>query len=196
MVALRYLPGMTKERDAPDNAAEHTAELLIHLARLAQTGDGRLTPAQWTALRFFARANRFSRTPSAFSEFHATTRGTASQTVKSLVALGLLERHRSESDGRSIRYDPTPEGRALLERDPLTALVRALERLPDGDLRMLWRSLSAAAQEVARQREAPQFGTCGDCSHLAAGDYCRCAPATLATEELGALCVDFAPRSG
>jgi hypothetical protein len=31
------------------------------------------------ALRFFARANSFSRTPSAFAEFQATTRGTASQ---------------------------------------------------------------------------------------------------------------------
>ena len=50
-----------------------TAELIVHLGRIAQ-GDGfvaGLTPAQWTALRYFASANRFSRTPSAFAEFHA-----------------------------------------------------------------------------------------------------------------------------
>src|SRR5690554_3721867 len=111
--------------------ADHAAEIIVHLARLAQSGGGsqRLTPAQWTALRFFARANRLSRTPSAFSAFHATTRGTASQTVKSLVAAGLLERHRNEEDGRSIRFELTPAGLEALTEDPLQGLARALDRL-------------------------------------------------------------------
>lgn len=47
---------------------------------------GGLTWAQWTALRYLARANSLSRTPSAFAAFHGTTRGTASQTIKSLIA--------------------------------------------------------------------------------------------------------------
>ena len=173
--------------------------MLIHLARLAQNGGGELTPAQWMALRFFARANRFSRTPSAFSEFHATTRGTASQTVKSLVALGLLERHRSDTDRRSVRYDPTPAGHAVLARDPLTALVRALGRLPQEDLLRLRRSLATAAEDVAQVRDAAQFGTCGDCAHLDSetlgGCYCTCVASMLAPDELDALCVDFTPRS-
>ena len=69
------------------------AELILHLGRIA-SGDGLvggLTPVQWTGLRYFARANRFSRTPSAFAAFHGTTRGTASQTVKGLVADGYLK---------------------------------------------------------------------------------------------------------
>ncbi|PKP84627.1 MAG: MarR family transcriptional regulator, partial [Alphaproteobacteria bacterium HGW-Alphaproteobacteria-2] len=116
----------------PDPLADLCAELMLHLARLGQSGGygQRLTQAQWTALRFFARANRFSRTPSAFSSFHATTRGTASQTVKSLVAAGLLERHRSESDGRSLRFELTEAGRTALEEDPLDDLSRALAALP------------------------------------------------------------------
>ncbi len=181
------------------DGADQTAEMLIHLARLAQSGGGDLTSAQWTALRFFARANRFSRTPSAFSQFHATTRGTASQTVKSLVAMGLLERHRSDTDGRSVRYDPTPAGHAALRRDPLMALVNALARLPDEDREKLRRSLAAAAGEVAEARETARFGTCDDCAHLEAtqdeGGYCRCAASMLSPEELGALCVDFGPRT-
>src|SRR5258708_19226642 len=60
--------------------------------------DGELSPAQWMALRFFARANSFSRTPSAFAEFQATTRGTASQAIKALEAGGDLVRQRSEAD--------------------------------------------------------------------------------------------------
>ena len=73
-------------------SARETAELLLLVGRLVQAEgyDGELSPAQWMALRFFARANSFSRTPSAFAEFQATTRGTASQAIKALEAGGYL----------------------------------------------------------------------------------------------------------
>jgi len=69
-------------------SARETAELLLLVGRLVQADsyEGELSPAQWMALRFFARANSFSRTPSAFAEFQATTRGTASQAIKALEA--------------------------------------------------------------------------------------------------------------
>src|SRR5262245_30587961 len=74
----------------------HTAEHLLLVGRLVQADayDGDLSPAQWMALRYFARANTFSRTPSAFAEFQATTRGTASQAIKALEAGGYLVRQR------------------------------------------------------------------------------------------------------
>ena len=110
---------------------EHAiAELAAQLSRLVYGDafiDG-LTPAQWTALRFFSRANRFSRTVSAFAEFHATTKGPASQTVKSLVIKELIKRTRSKSDGRSARLDLTANGRALLKNDPFEILIRAAGR--------------------------------------------------------------------
>ena len=57
-------------------SARETAELLLLVGRLVQTEgyDGELSPAQWMALRFFARANSFSRTPSAFAEFQRRSR--------------------------------------------------------------------------------------------------------------------------
>lgn len=184
-----------------DEAAQFGAEQIIHLARLAQGagGDWALTPAQWTALRFFSRANRFSRTPSAFSEFHATTRGTASQTVKSLVSMGLLERHRSDTDGRSARFEVTEAGHAALRDDPLEGLVAALEALPESARAQFTATLCDVAGRLAREREAPQFGTCDDCCHLEhdpqnGGGYCRCADAMLGAQELEALCVEFVPR--
>ena len=75
-------------------SARETAELLLVVGRLVQAEayDGKLSPAQWMALRYFARANTFSRTPSAFAEFQATTRGTASQAIKVLEARGYLAR--------------------------------------------------------------------------------------------------------
>jgi DNA-binding MarR family transcriptional regulator len=181
--------------------ADLAAELLIHLARLAQSGgDHRLTPAQWTALRFFARANRLSRTPSAFSVFHATTRGTASQTVKSLVALGLLERHRNEEDGRSIRFELTEAGRAALEADPLHALAQRIAALPAPTRAALTEALRTLIGGLALGQDVPVFGTCGDCAHCdlpapGAAPVCRCAEATLMAGEMDALCIEFSPRA-
>jgi DNA-binding MarR family transcriptional regulator len=182
------------------HSADLAAETIVHLARVAQSGGGahRLTAAQWTALRFFARANRLSRTPSAFSEFHATTRGTASQTVKSLVALGLLERHRNEDDGRSVRFDLTPSGRAALAEDPLQALSAALGRLGDAERARLVGTLQGVASNLAASRDSPMFGTCNDCAHCEPAQdtpaYCRCAAASLAAVEMDALCIQFRPR--
>src|SRR5258705_2181410 len=101
-------------------SARETAELLLLLGRLVQAEgyEGELSPAQWMALRFFARANSFSRTPSAFAEFQATTRGTASQAIKALEAGGHLVRRRSQAHGRSATLRLTANGHAVAERDP------------------------------------------------------------------------------
>ncbi len=95
-------------------------ELVFHLGRIA-SGEGLvegLTAAQWAALRYLAQANRFSRTPSAFAAFHGTTRGTASQTIKSLETQGYLTRMRSEADRRSVRLALTEKARGILANDP------------------------------------------------------------------------------
>src|SRR5262249_12745354 len=108
-------------------SARETAELLLLVGRLVQAEayDGKLSPAQWMALRYFARANTFSRTPSAFAEFQATPRGTASQAIKGLEAGGYLVRQRSKADGRSVSLRLTSKGKKALARDPFEVLVRA-----------------------------------------------------------------------
>src|SRR5213075_1114819 len=112
-------------------SARETAELLLQVGRLVQAEvyDGELSPAEWMALRFFARANPFSRTPSAFAAFQATTRGTASQAIKALEAGGYLVRQRSKADGRSVSLRLTDKGKKALARDPFEVLVRAVDTL-------------------------------------------------------------------
>lgn len=177
----------------------HPAEMLVHLARLVHGAncDASLTPAQWTALRYFASANRFSRTPSAFSEFHATTRGTASQVVKSLITLGLVERRAHDSDGRAALIEPTEAGLAKLECDPLRDLIACIRTLPEGRRMAFTQTLADLAESLARRREAPVFGTCGDCGHCeserSGGAYCRCTQSLLSGSDMQTLCVDFAP---
>src|SRR5262249_22834676 len=112
-------------------SARETAELLLLVGRLVQAEgyDGELSPAQWMALRYFARANPFSQTPSAFAEFQATTRGTASQAIKALEAGGYLVRQRSKADRRSVSLRLTNKGNKALARDPFEVLVRAVDSL-------------------------------------------------------------------
>lgn len=179
------------------------AELVTRLGWLAY-GEGYaegLTPAQWTALRYFTRANRFSRTVSAFAEFHATTRGTASQTVKSLVAQGYLSRTPSETDGRSVCIDLTDNGEAVLTEDPFAALVRAATALPSGARSDVANILERILGHIAGERGKRPFGSCPACAHLR-GEGClegrspyECAlvgePLTQA--ELEQLCVKFHP---
>ncbi|MCL4674941.1 MAG: MarR family winged helix-turn-helix transcriptional regulator [Pararhodobacter sp.] len=189
--------------ETPTNppGSTHVADQIVHIARLVHGGasDPSLTPAQWTALRYFASANRFSRTPSAFSQFHATTRGTASQTVKSLIALGLLERHANQADGRSALIEVTPAGRRKLDSDPLADLTRCIDMLP-GTLRATFiESVSRIAEALAQMRATPTFGNCGDCGHCDTSGgskaYCRCTQSILSHMDMDALCIDFTPTA-
>ena len=180
------------------------AELVLRLECIA-SGEGLvkgLTPTQWSGLRYFARANRFSRTPSAFAAFHGTTRGTASQTIKKLETQGYLTRTRSEADGRSIRLDLTDKARAVLVNDRFAAVVRAADALPPGVRGDFANALQRMLGQVASERGKPPFGTCASCKHLEGDGCCRegpapyaCgfAPGPLHLEELDELCIYFAP---
>jgi len=195
-------PAQNRQDDAATPPpASQVAEQIVHLARLVHgaASDQCLTPAQWTALRYFARANRFSRTPSAFSEFHATTRGTASQTVKSLIKIGYLERKANESDARSTLIEVTAAGHAKLCDDPLSALTQAIGHMPDSERKNFAALIAQLATTMARARTAPLFGNCGDCGHCdttgTGPAYCRCTQTLLDQGDMSALCVDFSPAA-
>ena len=149
-------------------SARETAELLLLVGRLVQADgyEGELSPAQWMALRFFARANSFSRTPSAFAEFQATTRGTASQAIKALEAGGYLIRQQSEADGRSVTLRLTDKGHEVVARDPFEALVRAVGSLNPEDQTAMREALHRVLTTLAASGTRQHFGVCRDCAHL------------------------------
>ena len=183
---------MTEKQQTPDRIAE----LLIHVGRAArsETGQSDLTAAQWSCLRFFARANRSTRTPSGFASFQATTRGTASQIVKSLEMRGLVARQTSERDRRSFCFDLTEQGRAMLDRDPLHDLVLAIDDLGTAEGDRFLETLSRLASGLAVRKAGPAFGTCRDCSHFAASGgmaYCACMSAELTASEINKLCASY-----
>jgi len=189
----------------PDVGDSVVAELISQLGWIAH-GEGfvgGLTPAQWSVLRYLSRANRFSRTVSAFAEFHGTTRGTASQTVRSLVNRGYLTRTRSQRDGRSVRLDLTEKGKKALADDPFAILVRAARALSLTARSSLERALERMVRHVAQEYGRCPFGTCPSCLHLRGDGSCvegrppyQCGflDAPLEEAELDQICVSFEPR--
>ena len=184
-----------------EHTSEFTADLILHAANLA-AGSHRapsLSAAQWAALRFFARANDFSRTPSAFASFHGTTRGTASQTVKSLVQKGYLYRQRSTADGRRKELHLTIEGERALAEDPAEALVRAIDMLPPAKRRALEDVMRHITAHVDTQCGEPTFGVCVDCGHRDDSEsrsvICRVTGETLSKGDTQQLCYAFTPES-
>ena len=178
------------------------AELVLQLGRMASAealAEG-LTPVQWAGLRYFARANRFSRTPSAFAAFHGTTRGTASQTIKTLEAQGYLSRMRSEIDRRSVHLVLTKKARAIFENDLFETLVRAVDTLPLGVRGQFANALQRVLGHVALERGLPTFGSCASCTHLEGDDCsrerlqsyaCGFSSEPLLLEELDGICINF-----
>src|SRR5262245_57712954 len=188
-------------------SARETAELLLLVSRRVQAEgyDGELSPAQWMALRFFARANSFSRTPSAFAEFQATTRGTASQAIKALEAGGYLVRQRSEADGRSVTLRLTDKSNEALARDPFEVLVRAVDSLDAKEQTAMHHALHQVLTTVAASGAHRRFGVCQDCTYLSGETRCNLtsssAPKCLLLgvpiehEDVDLLCVHFQPTS-
>lgn len=180
------------------------AELLAHLGRMTCSDDfvEDLTPAQWTVLRYFSRANRFSRTPSAFAEFHGTTRGTASQTIQSLTAQCYLIQTRSETDGRSILLELTDKAWDTLSNDPFETLVEAVGALPPSARDLLANVLERMVGQVALERDKRPFGMCPSCEHLVGDGSCQEGKppyeclffnAPLKTADLEQLCINYEP---
>jgi len=200
-VSYRYYMTMSRKKMDNRNNNRQVADLILQIGRAAysECGAGGLTQAQWIALRFLSRANRFSRNVSGFADFHGTTRGTASQTVKSLATRGYLARTRSERDARSVRFDLTTSGRKMLESDPLLALVDAVNKLSGASQGRTASSLREIMDNLARDRALPVVGVCAFCGHLDAtgkdGFRCRLMAESLDASELEEICVRFQPAA-
>jgi MarR family transcriptional repressor of emrRAB len=185
--------------------ARETVELLVQTARIWHFEGSRhgLRDREWMALRFIARANQFSRTPSALANFVGTTRGTASQIVKVLERKGFLVRKPSADDKRSVILCVTAQGEKFLGHDPINVLVKAIAVL---SVDRQTSSRDALRQvldwlDITQQRHHADI--CRECTFLtenstdgAAGNgcpqfTCRFFRAAIAPDETTLLCATF-----
>jgi DNA-binding MarR family transcriptional regulator len=148
--------------------ALEAAYLVGRLDRLTRSGvpvEG-LNPAQWEALRYLARANRFSRTPAALADYVGSTRGTISQTLIALEQKGLAARSASQRDGRSVELALTRRGEAVLKQDPLLHLAQDIAAGTDDDPAKLVATLQAILAATIARNDGRAFGVCHSCRHF------------------------------
>lgn len=174
-----------------DDPAETIQSLLDRLTRLnaADEWNGPLNPSQFAALAYLARANRFSRAPSQVADYLATTRGTASQTLKALARKHLIDEERVELDKRSIRYRVTDEGSAILDTQP--SIAEAAKELPNDVSEALAQGLTLLLQSTLKRRNGRSFGICRSCRHhlqKAEGPFCTLLTVPLTPAEAGQIC--------
>ena len=193
---------MSEPQVTPERAVAELVEQLGHCA-CSEAFRGGLNPAQWAALRYVERANRFSRTVSAFARYHGTTRGTASQTIRALVGKGYLRRRPARHDQRSFHLELTDAARRVLDSDPIGEFVSAAGALPPAQCTALADGLRAMLEQVLEKRSRRPFGVCTSCEHLravdrpgdaCAGHHCRLQDELLEEHDLDRICVDFRCR--
>jgi DNA-binding MarR family transcriptional regulator len=172
-------------------------ERLTRLLRAAEHGNG-LNPAQREAIRYLARANRFSNSPAALARYLGATKGTISQTVKSLVQKGYLAKAERQGERRSIALHLTDKGAAALSSDPWTALTGTVAYLKPRTQRRLARGLHRLLTEEIQRHGHVSFGTCATCRHFAKGNEasphsCRLFDEALTSTDTQLICAAFDP---
>jgi len=190
------------EEDVPDGRM--IAWPLERLARVmrAREHEGGLNPAQWEALRFLARANRFSDSPMALTRYLGATKGTISQTLMALERKGFITKSLRPGKRKSLRLGLTAEGRALLARDPWAALANATEDLGPKTRRRMQRGLEELLAEELKRSRLASFGLCATCRFFRergrAEDQngphlCMLFEDALSSDDAGKICIEHAP---
>jgi len=173
-------------------------ELIDRLARInaADEWSEDINPTQWTALSYLAQANGFSRSPSQVAEFMTATRGTVSQTLKTLARKGLITEIRFDHDKRSISYSVTENGEKLFQKT--SAIEEAVLLLNGDETSSLLTGLEKLIRKTLQQRGLRSFGVCETCKHHSMnsqGGFCELLGESLSPVEAKQICYEHAKAS-
>ena len=184
--------------DIPSEAVVWPLERLARLMRAREHDDG-LNPAQWEALRYLDRANRFSNSPGALTQYLGATKGTISQTVISLERKGFIAKSVREGEKRSVVLALTAHGKAVLEKDPWKQIADSAGELGNKTRRRLAKGLKEMlAAELARG-QLKSFGLCTTCRFFrekgrsadsAGPHHCMLLNVPLSTADSQRICVE------
>lgn len=171
----------------------HIRELINRLARLdaATAWDGDLNPTQRAVLDYLGRANRFSRSPSHVADYLGSTRGTVSQSFKSLVQKGYVSERRSALDKRAISFDLTAKGQGIVKDGNL--LTNALAGCPSRQKKVVLEALQGVLGSVLSQNTGRPFGVCASCLHhqtASEGGFCKLLSEPLTPIETAQICYE------
>ena len=173
----------------------HIRELINRLARLdtAQAWQGDLNPTQSAVLDYLNRANRFSKSPSHVAEYLGTTRGTVSQSLKSLSQKGYVTEERSLTDRRTLRLELTTKGAEAARRPNMTA--EAVSGMDQSSRDALLTSLQSLLALLLKENRGRPFGICKECKHFVereSGNYCSLLSEDLSASDATQICFEQA----
>lgn len=195
MVFSRYYQAMNPEDP------KHIAALLERISRLISNNanvEG-LKPVQWEALRYLAKANRFSNTATALTRYLGLTKATVSQSLMALERKGLVRKKADGRDRRSIRLSLTTQGKRMLSNDSLRDTEAAIRVLPEAARRQLGKGLGALLSARLAAQDGLPFGQCHNCRYFArnhpeGGPHrCQLAKEKLSETEADNICVEQSP---
>ena len=151
-----------EEDEADGRMIVQPLERLARIMRAREHEDG-LNPAQWQALRYLSRANRFSNSPGALTRYLGATKGTISQTVIALERKSYITK---STRSRAVILTLTPKGEAALARDPWSELAAAADALGGKTRRRLHRGLDELLAHELQRVGLASFGTCASCRYF------------------------------
>jgi DNA-binding MarR family transcriptional regulator len=171
-------------------------ERLSRLMRAAEHDEG-LNPAQWEALRYLARANRFSNSPGALTRYLGATKGTISQTVIALERKGFIVKTAREGEKRSVELRLTAKGEEVLGKDPWAKLAAAAQELGGKTKRRLAKGLRELLDGELKRGAHLSFGLCATCRYFREkgsgdGHHCMLLEAPLSKDDARRICVEHA----
>lgn len=108
-----------------------------------------LFPAQWVALRYFARAPVGLRTASELARFQGLANGPVSRTVRTLLQKGLLAKAAEQPKGRAELLELTSAGHAMLAQDPTLGLEAMIGELDPSEQACFTRSLELIVRRLS-----------------------------------------------
>ncbi len=176
-----------------------TLDQLLRATREIQYSED-LVPAQWEALRYLARANKYSLTPSMVANFLGTTKGTASQTLRSLENKGYVKRVPSKLDKRVTIVTPTEAGLKKLGGDPLGRVLMQVDKADSEEKAVLLKSLERLLTLVKNQTNGCHFGYCPQCKNFGqdsaiigngSAGFCKLSKEELAHTDITKICAKF-----
>jgi DNA-binding MarR family transcriptional regulator len=193
---------------ANDDDDEISPEMIVwpleRLARLirAREHEDDLNPAQWEALRYLDRANGFSNSPGALTQYLGATKGTISQTVMALERKGFISKTARAGEKRSISLMLTPKGKAALAKDPWKQLADGIDDLGGKTRRRLAKGLKELLAGELKRGQLKSFGLCASCRFFrekgrsadsAGPHHCMLLNVPLSAADSQRICVEHEP---
>lgn len=155
-----------------------------------------IQPIQLSALMYLARCNRYSNTPLGVTDYLGLTKGTVSQSLKTLENKGLIVKSQDARDKRSVHLELTPIARELLDAVLPPAFLDNAAQQMGAKADQLQELLGELLRTVQRGDDIASFGLCRTCrfhQEVNGEPFCGLTQEPLARADIDLICREHRP---